>query len=175
MVLPWFYHGFTTVLLWFYYRFTIRSFTMVLPWFYHGSTMVLPWFYHGFTMVLQWFYYRFTIVLAWVCHGSTMVLPCFYPLSHLLGMLLEGPRYSPSLCRSTGRSSTWAPQFAVPDLTPAALQRAAEAKAGSGCPLGYLALMRLQDSDGQPREFATFFFRRWPKNLSYVSANHSNN
>ncbi|CAL1149616.1 unnamed protein product [Cladocopium goreaui] len=60
-------------------------------------------------------------------------------------MLLEGPRYSPSLCRSTGRSSTWAPQFAVPDLTPAALQRAAEAKAGSGCPLGYLALMRLQE------------------------------
>eukprot|EP00435_Cladocopium_sp_Y103_P001906 s2092_g1.t1 len=47
--------------------------------------------------------------------------------------------------RSTGPSSRAPLLHQVPDLTPAALQRAAEAKAGSGCPLGYLALMRLQE------------------------------
>lgn len=79
----------------------------------------------------------------------TLEVGSYNPELSCAGLVEDGfswDRFRLDLLRwSTGRSSTWAPQFAVPDLTPAALQRAAEAKAGSGCPLGYLALMRLQE------------------------------
>ena len=145
---------------------------MVLPWFYHGSTMVLPWFYHGFTMVLQWFYYRFTIVLAWVCHGSTMVLPTFTSFGDVARRSQIFP--IPLQVHWSELHLGTAVRGAGPDPC-----GAAKGGGGEGGERLSIGIPGADAAAGQRWTAAwvrhVVFFRRWPKNLSYVSANHSNN